>query len=86
MPRTVPADHFSTGSWAARGPLGFAHLTCVACGHRSASDWAAFRDHRRRCPGHQRGRPDGPPDGRGPADEEPLERIPERMLRQPAIA
>ena len=50
MPSELPEDYFSTGHWAARGPLRLRTLTCLVCGTRLAS-WAAFRAHRRQCAG-----------------------------------
>jgi hypothetical protein len=45
---TVPIDHFSTGVWASRGPLGLRQFSCVMCGHRSTT-MALFRVHRLVC-------------------------------------
>lgn len=50
--RYVADDHFTTGSWAADGPLRLRSYSCVLCGHR-ATTWAGFRAHRRVCLGHQ---------------------------------
>lgn len=48
MPRAVPEDYFHTGVWAPSGPLRFRHLTCLTCGHRSAT-WPRFLAHRALC-------------------------------------
>lgn len=48
MPRTIPEDYFSRGSWAAGGPLRFTRYTCVPCGAISHS-WESFQEHRRAC-------------------------------------
>ena len=50
MPSELPEDYFSTGYWAAGGPLRLRTLTCLVCGVRLVT-WAAFRAHRRRCAG-----------------------------------
>lgn len=50
-------DHFTTGAFAAAGRELFRTYTCLGCGLR-AKTWAAFKAHRRVCPGHQ---PPGPP-------------------------
>jgi hypothetical protein len=46
--RTVPPDHFSTGVWATRGPLGLRQYSCVLCGNRTTT-WALFLVHRLVC-------------------------------------
>jgi len=48
VPSELPEDYFSTGHWAADGPLRLRTLTCLGCGTRLAT-WSAFRAHRRRC-------------------------------------
>lgn len=53
MPSELPEDYFSTGYWAADGPLRLRTLTCLVCGARLVT-WAAFRAHRRRCAGGAR--------------------------------
>jgi hypothetical protein len=50
VPRDLPAGYFSSGVWAATGPLRLRHHTCVGCGHR-ATAWVAFQAHRRVCAG-----------------------------------
>jgi hypothetical protein len=42
--RTIPDDHFSTGVWGSRGPLGLRQYSCVMCGHRSTT-MTLFRLH-----------------------------------------
>jgi hypothetical protein len=53
--RTVSGGYFREGAFAGARPGElFAGLTCVECGRRTTT-WAAFRAHRRECPGDQRG-------------------------------
>lgn len=58
--RTLSERYFSEEPWAKDGPLRFTHLTCTACGHRSAS-WDAFKAHRRACAGRMTAGPQPPP-------------------------
>jgi hypothetical protein len=48
VPKPLPAGYFSSGVWAATGPLRLRRHTCVVCGHRSSA-WVTFQAHRRVC-------------------------------------